>query len=354
MKLVDTVLLIMIMPVWGSVDANPQQQSSDSEPSSGGLEVVTSRLANYAKIFSQITFYHLKDTKDLVKLSQLTNQLGNGASNVDYEHPPDLRVLLLEAQIGRIELMLNYQMPSSTLFKTGINSYFQTPYLCVITLDVTIFMTDEMAATRFIARRNNFNAVIFPVNAALDNLTFLNFTIDHEVFHCLDAYINGPTRPQTKSQLTASYNDYRAELRADIFAALMYRNTSKPSSFLFKLANYRSLNIKDWDVTHYSSTSLIQVSNLEDSAIKSMGVRTILESAVDLAEMNIMSRDCYASFIISAAEVAVENSTNEGVLSGEVIEAKREGFGALEVIKNRIRQDITYVEQQISQSVASQ
>jgi len=53
MKLVDIVLLIIIMPVWGSVDANPQQQSSDSETSSGGLEVVTSRLANYAKNFSQ-------------------------------------------------------------------------------------------------------------------------------------------------------------------------------------------------------------------------------------------------------------------------------------------------------------
>lgn len=352
MKLIHTVLITMMMLGWGNGNANPVQQNPDVIPIPGDLQLVASRLADYTNVFPEVAFYHLRGPADLAKLNQLTKQLGNGASNVDYEHPPKLRKLLLEAQMGRIELMLNYSMPSSTLFKTGENSLFHKPYLCVITLDENIFLTDQLAATRFITGQDKITTRNFPTNTVLDNQTFINFTIDHEVFHCLDAYLNGPTRPKTKSQLTASYHDYRAEIRADSYAALMHRMSSRPDSFLFNLANYRSLNIIYWDITHYTSPAIRQILHLKDSDIEPINTQGVLEYVMHMADMNIMSRDHYGYFVRSAAEVAFTYGDNEAMYSTEVIEAENSGYTALDDIRNSIKKDIMSAEQHISPTIA--
>ena len=54
----------------------------------------------------------------------------------------------------------------------------------------------------------------------LDPRDFLLFTIDHEIYHCLEsAFIGGA--PMTRKTYGGEYNQYRRENSADAFALAM-------------------------------------------------------------------------------------------------------------------------------------
>jgi hypothetical protein len=336
----------------GCLVSTTSMATSDNNIEPDDSRIVVSKLADYGKEFQEITFFHLQGPDDVFILHELPDKLGQGASNVDYEHPESARKLLLEAQIARIEQMLIYKMPSATLFKSGKNSSFQTPYVCVITLNINYFLFDKLASTRFITGMENLSAANFPAGAALDNRKFLHFTVDHEVFHCLDAYLTGATRPRTQSQLTASYNDYRAEVRADVYAALRQRNSGSNLSFLLNLANFRALTIKDWDITHYTTPALQHVQKLTKRDISSSNTTQTVKSAMLLANKLILSRDRYAHFVASAAEVALSYGSDEAMLSVEFTEADKYGYVAVNSMIKDIQNNIVRAERHISPSLA--
>ena len=123
-------------------------------PGQSGVEGLEALLVNYAISFPDIHFSLLSGDSSVEYLNSLPAMLGADASNSDYEHPLQVRELLLQAQFDRIRLMQRENLPSSTLFKTGLNAAFNRPYVCVLTLNELAFSRDPMAATRFIAGEN--------------------------------------------------------------------------------------------------------------------------------------------------------------------------------------------------------
>lgn len=225
--------------------------SAGAHAQSNGQTLVQERLDFYHRAFPQMTFLWLRGQTDLTRIAVLPSLLGNGAHNEDYAHPRDARQTLIAAQAGRIASLLEQGEPSATLFRTGTGSAFSSPHVCVVTLDERVFLTDPLAASRFFL-----NTERVPNGLVLAPVSALRFTVDHEVFHCLDAYLHGPLFPITPSRAHAQYAQLRAEMRADYYAALMHRLETGKAGFVQAFARLRTLGLLDWDLAHYTRPAL--------------------------------------------------------------------------------------------------
>lgn len=216
-----------------------------------GSRIVAQRLQYYRHAFPHLTFLWLCGEQDQAQLKVLPAMLGHGANDEDYAHPPYVRQTLLEAEFHRIATLLAHDMPSATLFHAGRLSAFSTPKVCVITLNSREFVADPLAASRFfLDRRHIPKALIIAPDAAL------RFTLDHEVFHCLDAYLNGPLFPITHSPARQQYAQLQAEMRADYYAALRHRLQTGDKRFVRIFAKLRTFGLLDWDFEHYTRPAL--------------------------------------------------------------------------------------------------
>lgn len=284
-----------------------------------GYADLSTLLSSYAMSFPDIHFVLLSDKVAGEYINDFNRLLGDEASNLDYEHPAQARDLLLQAQIDRIRLMLEEDMPSSTLFKAGKGSEFSRPYVCVVTLNETVFVGDPLASTRFISGTDKDSDATYL--KVLDNQSFLNFTFHHEVFHCLDALKNGPTRPMTKSRITGSYNDFRAEHRADLYAALMHKfDSPTETTFLQDLSGYRVLSLFNWDISHYTSAAINHALLINSADIEGMVAAKRVDFAMQLADQVVITRETYASFLATAAHMAMSLGIVEAYLAPEVME----------------------------------
>jgi len=219
--------------------------------SADGMQIVTRQLARYKKAFPDMTFVWLRGEEDLPQVQELSFALGEGADDEVYAHGPEARETLLEAEFGRIAQLIQMNSPSSTLFRTGKHADYKTPHVCVITLDDRQFLSDRLAASRFFLGTEQ-----VPKDLIVSPVTTLRFTLDHEVFHCLDAYMNGPMFPKTVSRARAQYSQLQAEMRADFFASVMLRKNQHDTDFVRTLAKVRTLGLLYWDLAHFTRPAL--------------------------------------------------------------------------------------------------
>ncbi len=278
---------------------------------SGGIDAgVRAMFKAYGTAYPDIKFVHLHGPDDRSRINALITSLGQGAANVDYEHPPQARETLLDAQVGRIGIMLAEGSPSATLFKTGLGTAITTPYVCVVTLDTDLLTGDAESATRF------FLDDLSATEMRIDNEHFLYFALDHEVFHCLDAYVNGPTRPRTASKVTACYYDSRAEQRADFYAALGHRLRNPTSDGMIEnLAVFRTMAVPVWDLPHYTAPALFEALGVDRASIVGLDLRERVEFAMRYADGVIMSAERYRDFVAAAVEVSVSYGSGEAAFS---------------------------------------
>ena len=304
-----------------------QAISSVTEVISGDVSISSDLISKYAAAYPEIHFINLAGATGYDELKILPLQLGDNARNVDYEHPPEARQLLLDAQMDRIAMMMKGGMPSSTLFMNGNNSTFRQGYTCVITLDEKEFMGDPMSSTRFMAG-DAYDARA-QINV-LDNASFLRFTMSHEIFHCLDAYLNGPPQRQTSSKLKASYYKNRAEQRADLFAALVSMSYSKDANrFIHRLTRYRTFSISDWDIAHYTAPVLKQALALGDEFLLIKNIDKRVAYSMRLADKVVMSFEDYTRFLLLAVNTANTQGIDEVMSLPIVIELFENGYGHL-------------------------
>jgi len=276
--------------------------SSSTGPDSSRA-LVDGALANYQTTYPDIQFVHLQDPLDLDRLNEIYSSFGVGTENVDYEHPVVARAMLLAAQRRRIEIMLEERLPSATLFKIKQQPAVER-FICVLTLDPALFSGEPGVATRLLS-----DGLDLEARAQLDNEAFLRFTINHEVFHCLDAYVNGPTRTRTDSFVTESYDDYRAEQRADLYAGLAHQTRYKSSDhFLRTVAMYRALSILDWDLAHFSAPILLKLLTVDPSFSAGLTLAGRVRFAMKLADHWLLSAKQYQAFAVSAALVIMKSN----------------------------------------------
>ena len=245
-------------------------------------DLVDERIATYSQAYPEIEFRVLYDLPAYHALLPLSRSLGASVSNVDYEHPADLRMTLVEAQGYRIMHMLENGMGSATLFYNPDAAITYRPYTCLITwFDMSL--DDPLAATRFIYNVSEETLESMPESRRIDNLDFLMFSIDHEVFHCIDSYVHGYTFPKTMDEIDACCSRARAELRADTFAALSHLSRHPDrKTFLINLGNARTLNLLDWDLEHYTGYMFDEVVALND--IPRPDIKTLVVQAMRLSE----------------------------------------------------------------------
>jgi hypothetical protein len=284
-----------------------------------GYADLTTLLRSYAMSYPDIHFVLLSGQAAGEYVNDFNQLLGDEASNLDYEHPEQVRDLLMQVQIDRIRLMLDEDMPSSTLFKAGKNSALTRPFICVLTLNENVFVGDPLATTRFITGTDKDSDIHYL--KVLDNKSFLHFTFHHEVFHCLDAYHNGPTRPMTKSKITSSYSDFRAEQRADLYASVMHRFDSlSETSFLKDLAGFRALSIFNWDISHYTTAAINHAMTISNADFVDLKTVELVEFAMNQADQVVITRASYNEFLAAAAHMAMSLGIVKAHLAPEVIE----------------------------------
>ncbi|UCE89844.1 MAG: hypothetical protein JSW10_03175 [Pseudomonadota bacterium] len=250
------------------------------------LEIrVEQRIAQYHKAFPQIAFVQLRDLEDLAPLLPLANSLGADASNVDYEHPADLRQTLLDVQTQRLTQMLIHGLPSATLFRVNDAPLTARPLVCLLTMDERNFVHHPRAATAFMTDFLDEQLTRVPESSVLDNTAFVHYTLDHELFHCVDGFRNGALYPRTLSDIQSCYHHHRAELRAEIFAALAHlARYPTQRGFLSSLARIRALGLLSWDPTHYTVPALRQLAALPAHGVPNEDIVGL----VDLAEQKAL------------------------------------------------------------------
>ncbi|MBD3609267.1 MAG: hypothetical protein HUJ30_01830, partial [Gammaproteobacteria bacterium] len=282
-----------------------QPLSAHDQSALSAAEPIDRQLAKYARQVPEMGFLRLYGDKAANILSQLPELLGDGAMNMDYEHNTSVRNTLMELQMYRIGLMLDKDLPSATLFKVGDDSVFEHKYLCVITLDLTPYKQTPSYATQFMLSGYNDSVLI-------ENDAFLKFTVDHEVFHCLDAYFNGPPIKKTQSQVVNHYQQYINEARADAFSTLTFKqNVKNPNHFLNIFAAMRTLSVLNLDLQHFTGDVIRHsINTFQDFGIQS--IETLIDMSRELVNDIIPSYEVYGIRLASTIQMLKQRDDKYG------------------------------------------
>ena len=247
-----------------------------------GQQQLKARLDDYRSAYPEIEFILLNTVNEFDAILPLSRSLGKSVVNLDYEHPEALREQLIELQEYRIDLMLDEGSASASLFGTPDAEITAKPYSCLITLSKSLLGRDQLAATRMMYNLDDEQLSVIPEELHLDNRDFLLYAIDHEVFHCVDVYLNGFLYPQTYDPLKACNDRAQAELKAEVFSVMAHLSrTGMKKGMLKNLVYARTFSLLDWDVEHYTVDIINDISQLEIEG--SRGIKVLVNDALKYA-----------------------------------------------------------------------
>lgn len=271
-----------------------------------GAETIQNRLGDYQKAYTDIEFVLIDSAEDYGQLLPLTESLGEDVSNLDYQHPETMREELVEVQQYRIGVLLDSGSGSSTLFRTPNAKITSKPYSCLITLNQALLDNNPLAATSLMYGLDEQDLAAMPVELHIDNDRFLLYMLDHEVFHCVDGYMNGYLYPQTSDPLKANRDRSVAELRTEIFASMAHLTRNPGDSRLLRnLSRARTLGLLDWDVEHYTSPALQQL--IRQAKAYKPDIKSLALQATDFAEGVTPSFEDHVGFLVAAWAVVQEH-----------------------------------------------
>ena len=306
-----------------------------------GSFLVSERISQYRQAYPEIEFKLLYTMEDYDEILPLTESLGKDLSNPEYEHPEDARITLVEAQEYRIARLIDNDMSSATLFKTPNANITDHPYVCLITMNHQLSDWDPLAATRFMYDLDEETIRTMPISLRLNNRDFLLFTIDHEIFHCIDTYTNGFLFPKTLDEITASKNRARAEIRTEAFAAMAHLSRQPDGkNFLNNLANARTLNLFSWDVEHYTAEVLNRVVETSE-LITTEDIRILVEQSTKMASGMTPTLLDYKEFIVAVWAALEEYGVDVYKLPAyyeDLIDILPPIPGKVEAISNKIKE----------------
>ena len=149
--------------------------------------------------------------------------LGHQPKSLDYEHPTDQRENLMIVSFERIIRMLRFQAPSAAMFRAD-NPLGWQEHVCVLTISPNEVANDSIQATRNLLSLPIEVIRQIPRDFQLLPEDYLEFVIDHEIYHCLKSMYVGPQQRSHK-QFWAEYNQFTEEQGADAFALEMHIKT---------------------------------------------------------------------------------------------------------------------------------
>jgi hypothetical protein len=226
----------------------------------------------YNREFPDISFVNFEGGDETTgDLSTLHTLLGPEPSNLDYEHPPQLRQDLMDVSMTRLESMLLDRDPSATLFQADERLGWNDK-LCVLTINPSVIAGSNAHATSHLLGLSHDDIEHIPDANCLHCQYYLEFVFDHETYHCLKSAYVGPQLLSDKA-LWAEYNHYRDENGADAFAMILHiARSGEITPFARNFARIRGLALYNLDPDHMTTAGLERVFALAASEIEGMDV----------------------------------------------------------------------------------
>ena len=147
---------------------------------------VRTQLGEYADDFPELRFMVLEGSPEEA-LGHLDSRLGRAPVSLDYEHPAEMRSHLVALALERVRIMLEANAPSASLLQPTADA---RP-LCVITLAPWAIARDDRTATCHFLGLSPEQGELIAREAYLPCEDYLAFVLDHEAYHCLDAWHHG-------------------------------------------------------------------------------------------------------------------------------------------------------------------
>jgi hypothetical protein len=268
-------------------------------------KIISDKIQYYNDRYPEIQFMHLDGGEDWrSELMSLLTIIGFDPIAMDYQHPPELRLDVMSATIDRLRQMLEYNIVSATLIKNGQDSIVERPYLCVITLNPDSYVASDRDATRYMLDVSDETVSKMNPVRYLDHIQHLEFTLDHEAFHCLDSYIYGGA-PVTHKKLGGEYNLFRRESAADAYAMAMHiRSKQKITNYARNLVHYRALWLFTDSPNRCTFETVREVLKLDVNMLVKMTDDELVDLAVILRDKAVRPYDGYLKQRASALKAA--------------------------------------------------
>ncbi len=306
LRVISLFTLFHMGPCWGGESSNPLL-----------ARTIHDKLQAYSELYPDIAFVVLSGGNKLpVSMKFLSETLGDEPTSLDYEHPEEFRQDLNVINIARIERMLSWGLPSATLFGVGANAKINRPKVCIVTLDVERVARDKEQATHFLLSLPVGLEAKIPVEHWIDNVAFLRYVLDHEIYHCLDSSINGPI-PMSDKEMWAEYKQYYNNLGAGAYAMMMYvARTESTTTFVNTIYSLRVLSVLSGDVEHYNAMVIHVFKNMPIEKLRIKGPRDLFEWASSIRANLDPGYESYLALADAAKQVLrrlglVHNKTNE-------------------------------------------
>jgi len=299
-KLVSTMLCLALTLMAYDITAQGDTNSHDKSKVIDAL--LNEKLEFYRHLYPEISFLILKGGDELVAdMMALDIALGHQPSSMDYEHPLKLREDLMMASANRIVYMLQNRMPSASLFKADTPLGWQEN-LCVLTINPDEIAIDSIRATRnLLDLPDNFIQKISD-DLRLQPTDYLEFVIDHEIYHCLYSMYVGPQKMSQK-EFWGEYTSFHNEQGADAYALGMDINSRlEVSVFARNILRVRGLSLYSADPDHLTCKALQQLFKVPVEDIAEMSAKEIFDTANHIQERLTVSYDEYLQYLSSSIQ----------------------------------------------------
>jgi hypothetical protein len=271
-KVIASIALFTIVLLF-----NQSTHASDSTAQIENInQAIQQKLDFYNKTFPEIQFVHLKNGEWEKSLQALELFIGYQATNLDYEHPADLREALLFATVEKIQMMLVNGIASSYLFKVGESPAASRKHACVIILDPKSNVFSNKVATEYFIELPDKVLASLPEEKYLDKEQHLDFIIDHEAFHCLDTFQYGGI-PMSENTFSTPHSCFMRESQADMFAiAMNLKRHQKVTDYVNKMVLMRGMTLLNGEIQHNSVDAIQLIINTDIQRIISSPPRDLV------------------------------------------------------------------------------
>ncbi len=284
--------------------------------------LLNKKLEYYRAQYPEILIINLEGGVDFpADMVTLDLVLGHQPVSLDYDHPAEQREDLMIVSFERIIRMLRYQAPSAAMFKAD-NPLGWQEHVCVLTINPRKIADDSIQSTR-----NLLNLPVevirqIPRDFQLLPGDYLEFVIDHEIYHCLKSMYVGPQQRSHK-QFWAEYNQFTEEQGADAFALGMHIKTrGELSPFASNIRRIRGMSLYNADPDHLTCRALQQVMEVPVEELAGMSSNQIFELANLIKNRLAVDYPEYLQ-ILAAAVQAMKELGVEALIAEELLEGTK-------------------------------
>jgi hypothetical protein len=265
-------------------------------------DILHAKLQEYRRVYPEINFLHLRGGEDTIEdMVRLGGALGNTPVNRDYEHPPELREELLNVSLNRILTLMQARMPSSSLYQVDKEND-DRHYLCVLSLYPEEIAGSSLIATRHLLDQTEEFINRIPRSMWMPAEDYLEFAIDHELYHCLYSRYIEP-QPMSQLEFWGDYIQFLNEHGADAYALARHiRKQGSGTQLAEVLPLIRGAALSSADFNHRTCGALDKVKKIQAEEIKFMSEQDLFALANDIRGQILPAYEDYLVYLASAIQ----------------------------------------------------